>query len=103
MYGPLVLAGELGTEGMPPSLVTGNNVAHLGAKTPPVPVLVDAAADPATWLKREPGEGLRFRTTGVAKPQDVTLSPLAFLHHQRYTVYWKTMTAADYTAQAPAQ
>jgi len=64
---------------------------------------VDAAADPATWLKREPGEGLRFRTTGVAKPQDVTLSPLAFLHHQRYTIYWKTMTAADYTAQAPAQ
>ena len=103
MYGPLVLAGELGTEGMPPNLVTGNNVAHLGAKTPPVPVLVDAAADPATWLKREPGEGLRFRTTGVAKPQDVTLSPLAFLHHQRYTVYWKTMTAADYTAQVPAQ
>ena len=59
MYGPLVLAGELGREGMPDSDCTGNNVAHPGDKTPPVPVLVDASADPFAWLKRDPRETLR--------------------------------------------
>jgi hypothetical protein len=32
------------------------------------------------------------------KPNDVSLIPLANLHHQRYMVYWKTMTAAEWDA-----
>jgi len=86
MYGPLVLAGELGREGMPDSDCNGNNVAHADNKAPLVPVLVGASQDPSAWLKRDPGEPLRFRTVGVVKPKDVSLIPLANLHHQRYTV-----------------
>lgn len=99
MYGPLVLAGELGREGMPDSDCSGNNVAHSNDKAPAVPVLVGASQDPSAWLKRDPGEALRFRTAGVGKPKDVSLVPLANLHHQRYTVYWKMMTAAEWDAQ----
>jgi hypothetical protein len=98
MYGPLVLAGELGREGMPDSDCNGNNVADANNKAPLVPVLVGASQDPSAWLKRDPGETLRFRTMGVAKPKDISLIPLANLHHQRYTVYWKTMSAAEWDA-----
>jgi DUF1680 family protein len=96
MYGPVVLAGELGTRGMPND-VSSSQAAHSGAMDPPVPVLlVDANKDPSSWLKRIPGETLRFKTIGVGKPNDVTLIPLADLHHQRYTVYWETMAPGDW-------
>lgn len=96
MYGPIVLAGELGTKGMP-SDVSSSQAAHSGEMAPPVPVLlIDADNDLSLWLKRVPGDTLRFKTVGVGKPNDVTLIPLADLHHQRYTVYWETMTPGDW-------
>jgi DUF1680 family protein len=96
MYGPIVLAGELGTKGMP-SDVSSSQSAHSGASDPPVPVLlIDAKKDLSSWLKRVPGDTLRFKTVGVGKPNDVTLIPLADLHHQRYTVYWETMAPGDW-------
>jgi len=101
MYGPLVLAGELGREGMPDNDCNSNNTAHSGDKAPPVPELVGASQNPSAWLKRDPGTPLRFRTVGVGKPMDVSLIPLANLHHQRYTVYWKTMPAG--AGSAPAE
>ncbi len=96
MYGPVVLAGELGTKGMPND-VSPSQAAHSGAMDPPVPVLlVDVDKDPSSWVKRVPGEPLRFKTVGAGKPNDVTLIPLADLHHQRYTVYWETMAPGDW-------
>ena len=92
MYGPLVLAGELGREGMPDDDCCSGNTSHAGNMAPPVPVLVVDSEDPSTWIKRVEGEPLKFRTSGVGKPTDVSLIPLANLHHQRYTVYWKTMS-----------
>ncbi|MDE0838633.1 MAG: glycoside hydrolase family 127 protein [Kiritimatiellae bacterium] len=101
MYGPLVLAGELGSKGLPND-VSSNQKAHSGAMDPPVPVfLVDANKEPSSWLKRVPGDTLRFKTVGVGKPNDVTLIPLADLHHQRYTVYWETMDPKDWKPAAP--
>jgi|GEM_PF-1633365 len=96
MYGPVVLAGELGTKGMPNDVCPSQS-AHSGAMDPPVPVLlVDADQAPSSWVKRVPGETLRFQTDGAGKPNDVTLIPLADLHHQRYTVYWETMAPGDW-------
>lgn len=100
MYGPSVLAGELGSEGMPKD-VSSNQSAHSGAQDPPVPVLlVDPSKPLSAWLKRVPGETLRFKTVGVGKPNDVTLIPLSDLHHQRYTVYWETMAPGDWKPAA---
>jgi DUF1680 family protein len=92
MYGPLVLAGELGREGMPDNLCCSGNTSHAGNLAPPVPVLVVDSEEPSTWIKRVEGEPLKFRTSGVGKPKDVSLIPLANLHHQRYTVYLKRST-----------
>ncbi len=99
MYGPAVLAGELGREGMPDSLRFSNQAAHSGDIPPPVPVLVVDSDEPGDWIKPVEGAPLTFRTSGAGKPEDVSLIPLWNLHHQRYTVYWKTMTSEEWKAR----
>ena len=100
MYGPLVLAGELGREGMPASDCSRGNTSHAGNMAPPVPTLVVDSDDPSAWIKPVEGRPLKFRTSGVGKPKDVSLIPLGRLHHQRYTVYWKTMSAEKWNSRS---
>ncbi len=99
MYGPLVLAGELGTKDMPKDLCVGHNKQYSGNKVPPVPVLVADSRDPSAWIKRTDDKALKFKTQGVGKPQDISMIPLGQMHHQRYTVYWKLLTKADWAKQ----
>ena len=104
MYGPLVLAGDLGAEGLTEAHIIGPNL-RVGApipeqhgsplgpvnRTPPVPDLEiptfkASGSDPSSWIK--PGDKLlTFRTSGQRK--DVTLVPLNSLYDKRYSVYWK--------------
>lgn len=77
MYGPLVLAGDLGPDEDP------------GARDPMyVPVLLTADRSPAAWTEPEPGTPNGFRTRGVGRPRDVVLKPFYTVHDRRYTVYW---------------
>jgi len=103
MLGPLVLVGELGREGMPKNLCVTDNRQYSGDPVPPVPVLVTDSSDPASWVKRTGEKGLRFRTQNVGKPKDVSLIPLYELHHQRYTVYWKLFTQAEWLKESAAR
>jgi hypothetical protein len=41
-----------------------------------------------------PGRPGSFRTSGLAKPNDVTLSPFHTVHFQRYAIYWQLTDAA---------
>jgi hypothetical protein len=102
MYGPLTLAGELGTDGVPSTFVQGSQAAHSGEMDPPVPVLLIGDKDLATCIKRVEGDVLRFKTVGIGDPRDVTLIPLHAMHHQRYTVYWDTKKGAAAVALEPA-
>ncbi|MFO8012509.1 MAG: glycoside hydrolase family 127 protein [Phycisphaerae bacterium] len=103
MFGPLVLAGELGREGVPENLACAHNKQYSGAPVPMVPVLVTDAGDPASWVKRTVGEDLRFRTQNVGKPADVSLIPLHRMHHQRYTVYWRLLTQDEWLKEKAAR
>jgi DUF1680 family protein len=86
LYGPIVLAGELGTEGLTDELVSGGDEAPNTTKAPmQVPGLVAAGHDPSDWIKSTGTAPLNFRTTGQAR--DVTMSPLNHLW-QRFAVYW---------------
>ena len=101
LYGPLVLAGDLGSEGLTERLITGPNAPMMrrpGSNfqprpdAPPRPPVIDiptfsaANTDPASWIK--PGDGpLTFRTTGQQK--DVTLAPINSIFDKRYNVYWQ--------------
>ncbi|HVW84015.1 MAG TPA: glycoside hydrolase family 127 protein [Bryobacteraceae bacterium] len=94
LYGPLVLAGDLGTEGLRPDVIIGPNAPRLGPPRPNAPAPVApievpsfrAAASPEAWIR--PGDKpLAFRTAGQQK--DVDLVPLNSIFGRRYSVYWK--------------
>lgn len=89
LYGPVVLAGELGTEGMqspaPFSDPKKYNDYYTYNYNIPAGLPISLAIDlknPASSLQKT-GEPLVFKTAG-----GVTVSPLYDLHRQRYVVYW---------------
>jgi hypothetical protein len=98
MYGPVVLAGDLGVDGL-------EGVKRYGPSAPPmgrvssvnVPTLVaSSAADVLAHVKPVAGSPLTFRTSGLGKPNDVTLIPLYKTFEPRYTVYWTVYNPAEY-------
>ncbi len=98
LWGPLVLAGDLG-----PELHLEREEA--GAEAPPVPVLVAEGRPPEEWLEPVPGRAGRFRSVGVGRtpdpsgrPLEVELEPFHRLHHRRYTAYWDLYTADGFEA-----
>jgi len=85
MYGPLVLAGRLGSKGLTRDLVYG----PLGpdeARTIPVPALAGAGEAP-DWVEPVKGQTLAFQTAG--QRNQIDLAPLYQLYDERYTVYWR--------------
>jgi len=100
-YGPVVLAGELGTEGMP----AGGAYAEAAKKfaqwpAVPVPLLIGDPAAIFAGIRPVAGQPLTFRTESIGRPRDVTLIPFYRLHHQRYTIYWKTAAGAATVASS---
>jgi len=94
LYGPLVLAGDLGSEGLTEAVTIGMKAPALRPRPGSQPVVPElqipafqaTSADPATWIKPA-GAPLTFHTTG--QKTDVTLVPLNSLFDKRYAVYWK--------------
>ncbi len=99
MYGPLVLAGALGREGMEPPAPFGKGQLDFDGLPPAdVPSIVASDREPESWFRRLPGS-LRFRArTGLfrATPGDAPttpqLVPFYDLWDQRYTIYWRYFT-----------
>ncbi len=92
MYGPIVLAGALGTHDMPevynPDYHTREALINRWP-APPVPVLVGGGDAVLASIEPSEGKPLTFHTKGTGKPNDVELIPFYRMHHQRYTVYWQ--------------
>ncbi|HUA83021.1 MAG TPA: beta-L-arabinofuranosidase domain-containing protein [Bryobacteraceae bacterium] len=83
LYGPLVLAGDLGSQGLTEDLITGSNVPPL-RRAPQIEIPA-FRGDPARFL--EPADQpLSFRT--VNQQTAVTLQPLNTIFGRRYNVYW---------------
>ena len=98
LYGPIVLAGEMGTNAMPyPFARNQTDFSHLPA--PAAPVLVSAAEKLLQQIKPVAGKSLTFQTHGIGQPRDVTLIPFYQLHRERYSVYWKLFSADEWQAQ----
>ncbi len=91
MYGPLVLAGDLGA------------VETADADTPTfVPALVTEARSPSEWLRPVDGQANTFQMIDVGRPRNVTLRPFYATHQRRYTIFWDVFTE-DQWAQRQAQ
>ena len=99
LYGPIVLAGELGTNAMP-NPVTANQTDFSKLPAPDAPVFVGAASGLLNQIEPVAGQPLTFRTHGLGQPRDVTLIPFYQMHRQRYSVYWKLLSATEWKVQA---
>jgi len=94
MYGPLVLAGDLGADGLTDEMQHGDP----GQPVKSHFLLGDPVGAPEfqargngleTWIKPA-GEALTFSTVG--QPRNVRLLPLNRVVRQRYGVYWRVRT-----------
>jgi len=90
LYGPLVLAGDLGSSGLTEKMIVGPEGPPMrkSALDTEVPSFKAAGDDPASWIKPA-DKPLTFRTANQA--QDVTLAPLNSIFDKRYSVYWRVM------------
>jgi hypothetical protein len=82
MFGPLVMAGDLGP-------ASGHPTSERWSE--PAPVLVGADLLSAIVPRAGPAA---FRTRGVARPTDLTLRPFAFQHENNTAVYFRCFTEA---------
>lgn len=94
MWGPLVLAGDLGPE--------AQRGRGRGARVegPKVPVFVAAEKPVADWLKPVAGKPGSFRTEGVGRESDVDFVPFYRLHRRTYGVYWDLYTPPEWEKKA---
>lgn len=103
LYGPLVLAGDLGAEGLTEAHIIGPNAPRIFPRPPrpgasprepdvppppeiEIPSFEAKGSGPDSWIKPA-DEPLTFRTTRQRK--DVTLVPLNSIFDRRYSVYWQ--------------
>jgi len=79
MFGPLVMAGDLGAVNDP------------NASNPDfVPVLLTEVRDPNVWFIPIENEVNNFKLAdGVGNPRGFTLLPFYEIHDRRYSVYWE--------------
>lgn len=89
LWGPLVLAGDLGPE-----------EEFEAWKPGAVPVFVAAERPVSEWLKPVPGKPGTFRTDGVARDRDVELIPFYRMHRRTYAVYWDLFTPSEWEAKS---
>ena len=106
MWGPFVLAGDLGPE--PPHRGDDNGDGENEGTHDPVvvPLFVAANVPVENWVRPVPGEAGRFRTVGVGHEpnaagiaREVDLVPFYRLHERTYSTYWDLLTPDEWTAQ----
>lgn len=88
MYGPLVMAGDLG----PVKDSTSTDAMY-------VPVLMTEKRDPAAWMKPVNGKINTFVTVNTGRPHDVEMRPLYTFYDRRYSVFWDLFTEAEWNAR----
>jgi DUF1680 family protein len=105
MWGPLVLAGDLGPE--PPHRGGDDGDGETSLHKPViVPVLVARNVPVENWVRPVAGQPGRFRTVGVGHEpnaegiaHEVDLVPFYQVHERTYSTYWDVMTPDEWTAQ----
>ncbi len=102
LYGPVVLAGDLGPAPQGGSVpYEANQGDNLDAATVPVPVLSPGSAPLEACILRDSAGPLSFHTSGVGRPADFTLKPFAELSYERYSVYWEVVPRDPQATREP--
>lgn len=97
-YGPILLAGKLGTESMDKEPIPYAGYDGFDGRwdhrrfedlpTVSAPRLDVGNAAVNEWMSRQSSESLMFKTDGVGEPRDVEMEPYYRVNHQRYAIYW---------------
>jgi DUF1680 family protein len=87
LYGPLVLAGKLGTEDLNQQRIVGPMGPDVKKFAIDVPTLTAAEGSLDSWLKPASGETLSFQVDNGGKT--ITFVPFDRLFGERYSVYWQ--------------
>jgi hypothetical protein len=88
MYGPLVLAGDLGA------------VSDSALKDAMyVPVMMTVKRDPSTWMKPVKGKPNTFMTINTGRPRDVELKSFYATYSRRYSIYWDLFNEKEWEAR----
>jgi len=85
MYGPVVLAGDLGPERDPDAY-----------EPMYVPVLITENRPPEEWLTKVEGEPNMFMMNNVGQPRNVELKPFFDTHDRRYSIFWDIFTEDEW-------
>jgi DUF1680 family protein len=83
-YGPVLLAGDLGTA--EPDPVKG------------IPVVVSGNNDPSQWIQRD-ASNLQFGSLKVGQPQDISFRPFNQVKDQYYSVYFDVFSQEGWKNQ----
>ena len=90
LYGPIVLAAELGTEDLPPDGQQARDHNEYNRMPgPPPPVVIGKSDDMIANIRRVAGKPLNFTTDAFGLAKEVSLIPFHRVHHQRHAVYWR--------------
>jgi DUF1680 family protein len=85
LYGPVVLAAQLGKDMPDPVFGT--------------PVMLTDNRNVNSWVKPEGNEPLAFQTQGIGKPEDIHLKPFYTTYDQYYSVYFDFFTNTEWNAR----
>ena len=98
MWGPLVLAGDLGPE------LDRRRSRQGGNNTPPdpAPALITAEQNVDRWLKPVPGKSGVFRTVNTGLKEDIEFAPFYEMPRRRYAIYWDVFTPTDWANKSAA-
>ncbi|MFO1476739.1 MAG: glycoside hydrolase family 127 protein [Verrucomicrobiota bacterium] len=103
LYGPVVLAGELGTSNLPPNgQITRHQTDFVKLPVPPVPPF-RGAADQLLAAVRPAGSPLKFSLRLAPDGPEIPLAPFFRVHHERYAIYWKLENRPPAAALTPEQ
>ena len=102
LWGPLVLAGDLGAAPRRGDDGDGDGV----RASAPEPVALVTDRPIMEWLKPVAGRPGVFKASGIARtistqsPIDVEFSPFFSMHRRTYAAYWDVITPAELTTRA---
>jgi len=103
LYGPLVLAADLGPEPTKNSLpYSADHTSNVKDEGVAVPAIVKGEGPLDSALVRDDGDRLSFHTLGIGLPPTMKLRPFWEIHYDRYNVYWDVMTDAQWRDKTAA-
>jgi DUF1680 family protein len=102
LWGPLVLAGDLGTVPRRRPRDEAVATAATAAEWPTTPVFVTGAASLNEWIRPAEGRLGVFRTAGAGRDRDVDLVPFYRLHRRVYAATWDILTPEKWAKRAAA-